>query len=740
MKRGSEARPNLGILLAIGILPLLALQWIPFPLLQGFENAAYDGKMKLREALAPQPISETVRLIGVSDAEKEYLKEDLGSRQVYVDLLTRMRDWNVQSVAFDIFFIEEQSRDSILAFTLGEGVPPATLGYYFTNRVTPISPPGDPPPDFADSYLLAENGIDTERLEQETQLVSDYLATLRQSEERQRELRYEPDAPDRMSAAELSQLQRAILWTRDLQGSLLRRWFVLTHGLALEDIPAETPAAADLRLLSPKPLLASPSMGFANLDKGTEDVVRRAPLLYQWRGCVFPQLSLAAVLEYYGVRFQDVKIDWGRAIRFTPQRNGSESVAIPIDAGGRYLVNYREAESYLRRNPLLTPLIREGLEKEAIKSTPAEFFQDSIVVLGEVITGGEATDIEPIPLSNQFPMVGLHANIIDNVLRRDFLRLAGPLEIFLIYTALGAAAALFFYFFSFSLAAQLTAALLAVYTVAEYLMFQQAGWVLPVVTPVLGSGVSVLFFFAYVIVVKDRDRRMVRDVFLKSVSPRIGEEILKNYNDESIWGARRTITVLFIDIRGYTAMSETQDPDIVLQLLDGFYEKVSECVFRHEGQVNKFLGDAVLALFGALAEEPGDHARRAVQAAADISLAMAEFNDSDLVQALGVPLSTGCGLNTGEATVGLVGRKQLRIEYTALGDPVNVASRLQGAAEHGETIISGETMRSLGGAEAFRQLFPGIPSPAEERISVKGKSEPLIVYRMQIIPSKDANI
>jgi adenylate cyclase len=294
---------------------------------------------------------------------------------------------------------------------------------------------------------------------------------------------------------------------------------------------------------------------------------------------------------------------------------------------------------------------------------------------------------------------------------------------------IGGLTALLFLLHPFGRAVALTFLIVLLYLTGQYMLFQTANYVLPAVRPVVGVLAATLLFFGYVIVVKDRDRRLVKDVFLKSVSPRIGEEILRNYGDDAIWGAQREISVLFVDVRGYTTLSERHGPDVVLRLLERFYEGVSEIVFRHDGQVNKFLGDAVLALFGALPEEGADHAARALRSALEIQQAMMRLNDSEFIRNIGVPINTGAGVNTGEATVGLVGRRRIRIEYTALGDAVNVASRLQTNASEGEVIVSARSVELLGGEEALRREYPALRITPES-LRVKGKEKPLQVYRL----------
>ncbi len=706
------------------MVPLLLVEFAPIPLLRSFEDAVYDRRTRLRNAMEPQPISDRIRVIGVGDADEQRLDEDLHSRQAWIELLARLRDWRARSVTFDMFFVEEKSSDGLFASTIQSDDLPVVLAYNFRRQGLGLTPLRDAPTDFEEQIETLKTETDPAALAAQVRFLDDYLHQLREIE---RQVRSASDAD--FPAADRADLYNRLAWARDLRGQSLSRWFFHSQGREWSG-KGHPFHAEEIRILAPLPMLAAQGFGFANVEKGTEDVVRRVPVVYEYDGRLFPQLSLATALQWYGVPFRDVEIDWGSELRFTPARNHSGTIRIPIDDRGQYLVNFREGESFLNRHPTIAAVLNPDLAPASLGGDPAAFFGDTFVFIGEVISGGEATDLEPIPLAASFPMVGLHANLLDNILRGDFLRVATPMPRAALALLLAALLAGLYWRLDFATASWLALAVLALHLVGQTLLFHRVGVVMNIVRPVLGMLFGVVLFFAYVIVVKDRDRRLVRDVFLKSVSPRIGEEILKNYGDDSIWAARREITILFIDIRGYTSMSEKAPPEAVLALLEHFYETASECVFRHDGQVNKFLGDAVLALFGALKEEPANHAERALRAAIDIQLAMGRPAESGFHPAQGIEVATGAAINTGEATVGLVGR--LRIEYTALGDAVNIASRLQSLASVGEVIVGEKSMTMLGGPES--ELIRGLPLDVgpREYLPLKGKANPEPLYRATI--------
>ncbi len=715
----AAGRPGFPALAAIALVCLLAPALLPLPIFAVFEGAAYDAMMSVRNAVFPRPLGDRVGLVGISETSETLLGEDLDRRQAHMELLRRLREAGAAGVAFDLFFINEKETDDLLALQLGAGDMPVTLAYHFRREAMALSPPEAFPRDLQPLVAEQARGAFSEL---------DARTRIRQLDSHAREVQ---DALDRLpgdvdEGTRLELLRRFWL-VRELRSRFLSDWFVSAFGIPVPPGCEETPEAGEVRLLAPGPMLAAPALGFANIEKEREQVVRSVPLVYRYRQRLFPQLSLAAVLAYHEVGFDEAEVVPGKAIRFRSRRLDQEGrqVVVPIDRRGEYLVNFREGEAFLNRQPDLVAVLRP--DRVGFDPTPA--FRDRLVVVGEVITGGAATDVEPIPIQTAFPMVGMHANIIESILEDDHLRRWpwwAKMGV-LVLLAVGYAAA--FHRLAFGVATAVAGLLAVVYMAGQFLAFARFGVVAEAVTPLLGSGLTVAAFFAYLVVVKDRDRRLVRDVFLKSVSPRIGEEILKNYNDPAIWGARREITVLFLDIRGYTTLTESVAPEKMLALLDRFYDTASAAVFAHEGQVNKFLGDAVLALFGALPEEGSDHAARALRAAAAIQRSLAQDEELRALEAEVGPVATGAGVNTGEATVGLVGRRRIRIEYTALGDPVNVAARLQTLATEGEVMIGESTLRAVGGPGSSLLAQVGLTVGEAVTMKVKGREHPVIAYR-----------
>ena len=216
-----------------------------------------------------------------------------------------------------------------------------------------------------------------------------------------------------------------------------------------------------------------------------------------------------------------------------------------------------------------------------------------------------------------------------------------------------------------------------------------------------------------------REKEMIKRAFTRYVAREVVEEVLKDPEHAMLTGERRDATVLFCDIRGFTSMSERLTPVQVVSVLNEFYTLMIETVSKHDGTLNKFLGDAVMALFGAPIAHP-DHAARAVKTALDMRTAVAELGRRR--RALGEdPFEVGIGVSLGEVVAGSVGTEE-RMEYTVIGDSVNVAARLQDRAKPGSILLTRRTY------DAVRDL---VDAKSLGLMKVKGKEDEIEVYEVR---------
>jgi adenylate cyclase len=214
------------------------------------------------------------------------------------------------------------------------------------------------------------------------------------------------------------------------------------------------------------------------------------------------------------------------------------------------------------------------------------------------------------------------------------------------------------------------------------------------------------------------EKHLLRDTIGRYVSPEMCEEILKNPALLQLGGKRQEVTVLFADIKGFTAMSETMDPEAVVEVLNTYFTEMVDLVFKHQGTLDKYVGDALMAVFGV--PVPLAHAAtRAVECAAAMQRRLARMQAQKRTPIRGLRI----GINTGEAIVGNIGSIK-RMDFTVIGDAVNVAARLQEYAKEleADTLVSEATYRQVTGEFEF---------VLQEAVVLRGRQEPTAIYRLQ---------
>jgi adenylate cyclase len=213
------------------------------------------------------------------------------------------------------------------------------------------------------------------------------------------------------------------------------------------------------------------------------------------------------------------------------------------------------------------------------------------------------------------------------------------------------------------------------------------------------------------------EKHLLRDTISRYVSPQMCEEILKDPNLLQLGGQRRKVTILFADIKGFTALSEKLEPEKVVEVLNTFFTEMVELVFQHKGALDKFLGDALMAEFGVPVEIP-QAASHAVACALAMHRRLQEMRASGLTPVQGMRI----GINTGEAIVGNIGSDK-RMDFTVVGDVVNVAARLQELTKEleADTLVSEATFREVEGQFRFEAVPP---------LVLRGRQETTLVYRL----------
>ena len=356
---------------------------------------------------------------------------------------------------------------------------------------------------------------------------------------------------------------------------------------------------------------------------------------------------------------------------------------------------------------------------------PMEHLADTIVLIGTTSAG--LKDLRPAPVNTNYPGVEMHANIIASIMDGDFkqepdfnlgLQLA---QVVVIGVVLGLLLPVLTPLLS------IIASLLAVAAVigSNFAMYQQLNWVVPIATSLLLVAALFIFNIAWGYLFEYRKGRAMVNLFGEYVAPELVAEMAANPHNYSMEGESRELTVLFADVRGFTTISEGLDPNALREYINIYLTAMSEDIRGNRGTLDKYIGDAVMAFWGAPVELP-DHASRAVASALKMQ-ATAKALNKDFVARNWPPLKIGIGLNTGEMRVGDMGSK-IRRAYTVMGDAVNLSSRLEGITKvYGVGIAVGDATRLAAPQFAYREL---------DRVRVKGKNEPVPIFEPLALASE----
>lgn len=350
-----------------------------------------------------------------------------------------------------------------------------------------------------------------------------------------------------------------------------------------------------------------------------------------------------------------------------------------------------------------------------------DFFAGKIVMIGPYASGMMDAYNTPISSKTQMYGVEIHANVVQMLIEQNFKRRVDEAANFYIFLAILFIAVLLMVFLD-------VRALLVSYIVlgtgfyffAQYLF--RNGHIIEVLYPIITLAMLYLFQTLRSYIIGRVENKKVRETLGKYVDPKLADRLIEMGNAQSNEvGAKRDIAVLFVDIRGFTPMSEQlkTQPELIVKILNEYLEHTANCIFKNGGSVDKFIGDATMALFNGFAPLD-DYVYMAVKAAADI-VQGAEVLNKSLQSKYGIDIGFGVGIQCGDAIVGNLG-PTFRKDYTAIGDTVNTAARLEGMAEKSQILIS---------EDVYNRLRGRICASSIGNIPLKGKSQRIEVYSVK---------
>ncbi|WP_288392917.1 adenylate/guanylate cyclase domain-containing protein [uncultured Herbaspirillum sp.] len=464
--------------------------------------------------------------------------------------------------------------------------------------------------------------------------------------------------------------------------------------------------------------------GFFNQVPGDDGLVRAVPLIARYGNQFYESLALAtARVAVDGKRIKPVflttadglmesqKYDYGAlagiAVEARPQ-----ALFIPVERGLTTLVTYRGAGGPNGGAFRYVPAV------DVIRGTyPHEQLDGRIMLVGTTVPG--LNDLRATPVNSIYPGVEIHANLIASILdddfksRPDFAQGYDALQVALVGLLLGLLLPMLGPLASMLLALGSAAALGGL----NLWLYNGAGMVLPLATSILLVLLLFISNLAWGYLFEYRNRKAIVNLFGEYVAPELVAEMAANPASYNMEGEIRELSVMFSDVRGFTTISESLQPNELREYINVYLTAMSEDIRGNRGTLDKYIGDAVMAFWGAPLDVP-DHAARAVATALKMQQTTLQLNQ-EFTRRNWPPLKIGIGINSGQMRVGDMGSK-IRRAYTVMGDAVNLSSRLEAITKvYGVGVLVGQATRLAAPQFAYREL---------DRVRVKGKNEPVPIY------------
>lgn len=455
------------------------------------------------------------------------------------------------------------------------------------------------------------------------------------------------------------------------------------------------------------------AMGVVTFLSDSDGTVRRMPLFFRVGDRLYPQLAFAAYLTATGDKV--LRYDEGRRELVTMKRTfaldrmGNHTIFWHGKGGSDGVYRYDSFYDTLR-----SAVQAMGGEEPVIP--PAEYRGKSVVICA---TAPGLTDLKVTPFTSQAPYPGgeIQATLLDNYLNGRDLTIFSLDRLILFSFMVSLIAALAFATGSFAVAAVTTSLLLLLPLGGSYLLFRysavSADFIFPIATLLLASSGAAV----YRMVTEGAGRRQIRTVFSRYLHEDVINQIMKDPEKVSLDGVECFGTVLFTDLQGFTTFAEDKTPRELIKVLNDYFQVVTDIVLDQGGMLDKYTGDGIMAVFGAPVEIK-EHAR----AACEVILAFRRENVNQMIPSDRGNILTRIGISSGPVVVGNLGSAR-RMDFTAIGDTVNLAARLEGVNKaYGTTnMLSEQTWEQVKDAYYFREL---------DRIRVKGKNRPIRVFTL----------
>lgn len=491
----------------------------------------------------------------------------------------------------------------------------------------------------------------------------------------------------------------------------------------------------------------SAGLGFANVKKDESGLNRKMPLVVKVYNSgrereteYFPSIDLLIVCKYYGIDVQrDVEVNMGHYIKLSniPKKiirefnikerkfeerdvmqvpNEKREVVIPIDWEGQMEINFVGGRYSFKQNEIFE--VTNDWDAELLEAN--QISNKIFLVAMYYATGRGASKDSHLSPFGDMSGIEHHAHAVNTILNQDFLSTVPNWGIFLIYVALGVMIGFLQPRVKTHIGFAIMLSQLLLYVVAALYIFQTFNLITVLPSVTIEQIVVFVAIIGFRILTEEENVKYIRQTFSKFVSKDVVDELLKHPDNLALGGSKREITIFFSDVRGFTTISEQLGPEDLVKLLNEYLSAMTDIIIEYKGTIDKYMGDAIMAFWGAPVPLE-DHAYYACVAA------LAQLDYLKILQQKwaerNVPvIDIGCGLNSGPAVVGNMGSSH-RMEYTCMGDTINLGSRLEGSNKMYTTnvIISEYTYEKVKDRVVTREL---------DLVRVKGKTQPVRIYEL----------
>lgn len=447
-------------------------------------------------------------------------------------------------------------------------------------------------------------------------------------------------------------------------------------------------------------LMDGGSTGFINAWPDKDGIIRRVPLIIKTEKDFSPSFVTQILCAYLNIDFKAVSINLGENVLFPGLGT------VPIDKDGCMWINYVGDQHVFSETAFQQILNGDAVEK----------LSNKLVLTGITATG--IGDIGHIPVAVNVPLIAVHANALNTIINKDFIyKTPFILSILILFICIIISTFINLFFRPVK-AGLLSLLFLVSYNILSIWLFRKNIWV-DILSPSLGLIVPFIFITIYRYGWEEKERRKIKKIFSHYLSKDVIDVLIKEPQKLQLGGELKTATVLYVDLRNFSTYCEHRTPKEVISLLNQCFDWMTEIILRHGGMLDKYIGDAIMAVFGAPIDMSVEE-----QAKLAVSTALEIVNKwHEMPKEVRANLDVGIGINTGHMLIGNMGSRYI-FNYTAVGDEVNVAARIQG--------LTGEYKTNILITESVNSLIAGrYKTESLGKAPVKGRKGHVVIYKVE---------